>query len=60
LVQKLHSAFKEAMNDPGFLRVVKNLTLEVAYSNSETLAQEIRDLDQVFAKFVKELDLKKN
>lgn len=60
IVQKLHSAFKEAMNDPGFLRVVKNLTLEVAYSNSETLAQEIRDLDQVFAKFVKELDLKTN
>jgi tripartite-type tricarboxylate transporter receptor subunit TctC len=60
IVEKLHNAFKEAMNDPAFLRVVKNQTLEVSYSNPNGLAQEIKALDELFAKLVKELGLEKD
>jgi tripartite-type tricarboxylate transporter receptor subunit TctC len=60
MVDKLHNAFKEAMNDPEFLRVVKNQTLEVAYSNPSGLAQEVKALDELFAKLVKELGLGKD
>ncbi len=58
IVEKLHNAFKEAMNDPGFLIVAKTITLEVFYANQEGLAKEIKDLDEVFGRFTKELNIK--
>lgn len=53
IVEKLHNAFKAAMQDPGFLRVVQNQTLEVSYKNPDGLAQEITDLNALFASLVK-------
>ena len=60
IVERLHQVFKESMNNPEFLRVVKNQTLELSYSSPEGLAQEIKALDELFAKLVKDLDLGKN
>jgi tripartite-type tricarboxylate transporter receptor subunit TctC len=59
IVAKLHNAFKGAMNGPDFLRVAKNATVEVSYSNPEGLARDIKELDEQCARFVKELGLKK-
>ncbi|MCU0562584.1 MAG: tripartite tricarboxylate transporter substrate binding protein [Desulfobacterales bacterium] len=53
IVAKLHDAFKTAMQDPGFLKVVQNQTLEVAYKNPTDLAREIADLDELFAGLIK-------
>ncbi len=60
ITEKLHNVFKESMNNPEFLRVVKNQTLELSYSSPEELAQEIKALDELFAKLVKDLGLGKN
>jgi tripartite-type tricarboxylate transporter receptor subunit TctC len=60
IIEKLHSVFKESMNSPEFLRVVKNQTLELSYSSPEGLFQEIKALDELFAKLVKDLGLGKN
>jgi tripartite-type tricarboxylate transporter receptor subunit TctC len=60
IVDKLHNAFKESMNEPEFLRVVKNQTLEVSYSSPAGLAEEVKALDELFAKLVKELALTKD
>lgn len=53
IVEKLHNAFKAAMQDPGFLRVVQNQTLEVSYKNQDDLAQEIKELNELFAGLIK-------
>ena len=58
MLEKLHAAFREAMNDPGFQRVAKTLVMETAYTGSEALPKEIKALDDLFEKFVKELDIK--
>ena len=60
ILEKLHNAFKQAMDDPVFLRLAKNLNLEISYSDPKSLGQEIKDLDDLFAKLVKEFNLGKN
>jgi tripartite-type tricarboxylate transporter receptor subunit TctC len=52
IVEKLHNAFKEAMKDPNFLRVVQNQTLEVAYKNPADLAKEIVELNTLFVNLI--------
>jgi tripartite-type tricarboxylate transporter receptor subunit TctC len=58
IAEKLHAAFKAAMTDPGFLRAAKTLTMESAYGGPADASREVKALDDIFAKFVKELDLK--
>jgi tripartite-type tricarboxylate transporter receptor subunit TctC len=53
IVEKLHSAFKTAMQDPGFLNVVKNQTLEVSYKGSADLSKEVLELNELFANLIK-------
>jgi tripartite-type tricarboxylate transporter receptor subunit TctC len=60
VVDKLHNAFNEGMKNAEFLRVAKNMNYEVAYSGPEALAKDIKDLDDQFARFVKEFQLKKD
>jgi tripartite-type tricarboxylate transporter receptor subunit TctC len=59
IVKKLHDAFKEAMSDPGYLRVTKNLNIEVSYSGLEDLSKEIKALDEQYARTAKDMGLKK-
>jgi len=58
IVEKLHNVFKAAMSDPGFLRAAKTLTMENAYGGPGDASKEVKALDEIFARFVKELDLK--
>jgi len=58
IVEKLHGALREAMNNPEFVRVAKNAQIEVAHSDPAGLAKDIRALDEQFAHYVKELGLK--
>jgi tripartite-type tricarboxylate transporter receptor subunit TctC len=53
IVEKLHSVFKEAMRDPGFLRVVQNQTLEVSYKSPADLSKEVAELNELFANLIK-------
>jgi len=58
IVEKLHKALREAMNNPEFVRVAKNAQIEVAHSDPAGLAKDIKALDEQFARYVKELGLK--
>jgi tripartite-type tricarboxylate transporter receptor subunit TctC len=58
VVEKLHGALREAMNNPEFIRVAKNAQIEVAHSDPAQLAKDIKALDEQFALYVKELGLK--
>jgi tripartite-type tricarboxylate transporter receptor subunit TctC len=58
ITEKLHNAFKTAMTDPGFQRAARTLTMESAYGGPADASREVKALDDIFARFVKELDLK--
>ena len=58
IVGKLHAAFKQAMDDPAFLRTLKTLTMDRSYAGSEDSAKIIKDLDELFARFVKDVGVK--
>jgi len=59
IVDRLHNAFKEGMNNPEFRRVVKNLDMEISYSNPEGFTKDIKELNDLLATFMAELGLKK-
>lgn len=58
IVEKLHKAFKDGMGDPAFLRTAKTITMEVSYTGPAELPKEIQDLDELYGRFVKEIDIK--
>lgn len=59
IVDKLDSAFKQAMEDPAFKTTMDNLDMVCAYGNAEKLEEDIKDVDTLMRKFVSRLGLKK-
>jgi len=49
----LFTIIMAAMQDPGFLNVVKNQTLEVSYKNPADLSKEILELNALFGNLIK-------
>jgi tripartite-type tricarboxylate transporter receptor subunit TctC len=58
IVGKLHAALKQAMDDSAFLRTLKTLTMDRSYAGPEDSTKIIKDLDELFARFVKEVGVK--
>ena len=58
IVNKLHDAFKQAMDDPAFQRTLATLNMDKGYAGPEDSAKFISDLDQLYAGFVKDIGVK--
>jgi len=58
VVEKLHGAFKQAMDDPEFKRVMKDLEMPIYYRNSEDLAKQFKELTSFYGQLVKQIGLK--
>ena len=54
VVDKLHGAFKEAMENPAFKRVMKDLEFPILYRNPEDLSREMKELTDYYRKLVKQ------
>ena len=59
MVQKLHDAFKKAMEDPEFLTVMKSFDMTSLYLNSEDYEKFIRQDSERIQKLVQKLGLNK-
>jgi tripartite-type tricarboxylate transporter receptor subunit TctC len=58
IVNKLHDAFKQALDDPAFLRTLANLNMDKGYAGPADAAKFISDLDQLYAGFIKDIGVK--
>jgi len=59
MVQKLHDAFKKAMDDPEFLAVMKSFDMNTLYLNSEDYEKFVRQDSARIQKLVQKLGLQK-
>ncbi len=59
MVQKLHDAFKKAMEDPDFLAVMKSFDMNTLYLNSEDYEKFVRQDSERIQKLVQKLGLHK-
>jgi tripartite-type tricarboxylate transporter receptor subunit TctC len=59
MVQKLHDAFKKAVDDPEFLAVMKSFDMSTLYLNSEDYEKFIRQDSERIQKLVQKLGLHK-
>jgi len=59
MVQKLHDAFKKAMEDPEFLAVMKSFDMSTLYLNSEDYEKFVRQDSERIQKLVQKLGLNK-
>jgi len=59
VVDKLHGAFKEAMEKPEFKRVMKDLEMPIIYRNPDDLSREFKELTDYYKKLVKQIGLDK-
>jgi tripartite-type tricarboxylate transporter receptor subunit TctC len=59
MVQKLHDAFKKAMEDPEFLAVMKSFDMNTLYLNSEDYDKFVRQDSERIQKLVQKLGLHK-
>jgi len=59
VVDKLHGAFKEAIENPEFKRVMKDLEFPILYRNPEDLARQMKELTDYYGKLVKQAGLDK-
>jgi len=59
MVQKLHDAFKKAMEDPDFLAVMKSFDMSTLYLNSEDYEKFVREDSARIQKLVQKLGLNK-
>ena len=59
IVQKLHDAFKKAMDDPEFLAVMKSFDMSTLYLNTEDNEKFIREDSARIQKLVQKLGLNK-
>ena len=55
IIKKLEGAFTKAMNEPAFIRGMKELHLAVVYRNSKELEEYVSNTYKVFEKLMKEL-----
>ncbi|RPI03797.1 MAG: tripartite tricarboxylate transporter substrate binding protein [Zetaproteobacteria bacterium] len=58
IVNKLHDAFKQAMDDAAFKRTLANLNMNMGYAGPADAAKFISDLDELYAGFVKDIGVK--
>jgi len=58
IVNKLHDAFKQAMDDEAFKRTLANLNMNMGYAGPADSAKFIGDLDELYAGFVKDIGVK--
>ncbi len=58
VVQKLHDAFKQAMDDEAFKRTLANLNMNMGYAGPADAARFIGDLDELYAGFIKDIGVK--
>jgi tripartite-type tricarboxylate transporter receptor subunit TctC len=54
VVDKLHGAFKQAMETPEFKRVMQDLEFPILYRNPEDLSKEMKELTDYYRKLVKQ------
>jgi tripartite-type tricarboxylate transporter receptor subunit TctC len=59
IVEKLHGAFKKAMDDPEFQAVMKKLDMNTLYLNSEDYEKYVRQDSERIGKLVQKLGLQK-
>jgi tripartite-type tricarboxylate transporter receptor subunit TctC len=59
IVDKLHGAFKQAMEEPEFKRVMKDLEMAIVYRNPEDLGKAFIDLTGYYKDLVKQIGLDK-
>jgi len=59
MIQRLHDAFKKAMDDPDFLAVMKNFDMSTLYLNSEDYEKFVRQDSERIQKLVQKLGLNK-
>jgi tripartite-type tricarboxylate transporter receptor subunit TctC len=57
-LEKLHKAFKNAMNHPTFKEVMKKWSFEVSYRSGDEVAKIIRDGYKVHGELIKKMGLK--
>lgn len=58
IVDKLHGAFKQAMDNPEFRRVMNSFDMPTVYMNGEALYKEIKGLNDQWGKFILDLGLR--
>ncbi|HQI75798.1 MAG TPA: tripartite tricarboxylate transporter substrate binding protein [Candidatus Latescibacteria bacterium] len=59
VVEKLHQAFKSAMEQDDFKKACKQFDIDPAYAPPATLAADFKDMDAFFGKFVAETGMKR-
>ena len=59
VVDKLHGAFRQAIESPEFKRVMKDLEFPIVYRNPEDFAREMKELTDYYKKLVKQAGLYK-
>jgi tripartite-type tricarboxylate transporter receptor subunit TctC len=59
MIQRLHDAFKKAMDDPDFLAVMKNFDMSTLYLNSEDYEKFVRQDSARIQQLVQKLGLNK-
>jgi tripartite-type tricarboxylate transporter receptor subunit TctC len=57
ILKKLGDAFRKAMDDPEFIRVMENLEIEVSYRNSEDTQKYLEEAYVRLGKMIKELKI---
>jgi tripartite-type tricarboxylate transporter receptor subunit TctC len=58
IVNKLHDAFKQSMDDPAFVKTLKTLNMDKGYAGPADAAKFIKDLDELYAGFIRDIGVK--
>jgi tripartite-type tricarboxylate transporter receptor subunit TctC len=58
VTEKLHLAFKEAMNNPDFIRTAGSFAIDTDYRDPAGIAADIKNVSKQYGDFVKEFGLK--
>ncbi len=56
-IDRLHDAFKNAIEDPAFLPIAERLNLGIKYGSAEEARQQLEELMEVYERIASELDL---
>ena len=59
IVKKLKDAFTRAMNEPAFIKGMKDIQLLIVYRNSQELTYYVAQSHELFGKLLKEIGLVK-
>jgi hypothetical protein len=59
IIFKLHGAFKQAMEDPGFKKTMDSFDMPIIYRNPEGLAKDMNEMSDRWGKLIREMGLKR-